>query len=207
MILYFVLFHRYQPRWLTQILAIKPENSQMLQLQSTAHNESLILLQWMTWIYTPQDVSLQVLGSLNPNLNLSWKLNPINDLDEHRKRIPFHLGHFQRYLLVGGLVFSVMSLPLFNEFCELRRAPWRWDFCQCLGWYDLSFKQTWRRFWCFFVFFPQESLNIEHLLILPQHKRHLVKIPLDILTADGGHCVRTLHSKSQGCLGVEFRCH
>ena len=31
---------------------------------------------------------------------------------------------FQRYLLVGGLVFSVMSLPLFNEFCELRRVPW-----------------------------------------------------------------------------------
>lgn len=31
---------------------------------------------------------------------------------------------FQRYLLVGGLVFSVMSLPLFNEFCELRRVSW-----------------------------------------------------------------------------------
>ena len=133
MILYFVLFHRCQPRWLTQILAIKPENSQMLQLQSTAHNESLILLQWMTWIYTPHPGCLQVLGSLNPNRNLSCGLNPINDLDWHRKRIPFHLGHFQRYLLVGGLVFSVMSLPLFNEFCELRRAPWRWDFCQCLG--------------------------------------------------------------------------
>lgn len=30
-----------------------------------------------------------------------------------------------RYLLVGGLVFSVMSLPLFNEFCELRREDRR----------------------------------------------------------------------------------
>ena len=38
----------------------------------------------------------------------------------------FSSRYFQRYLLVGGLVFSVMSLPLFNEFCELRRAPWRW---------------------------------------------------------------------------------
>ena len=123
------------------------------------------------------------------------------------KRIPFHLGHFQRYLLVGGLVFSVMSLPLFNEFCELRRAPWRWDFCQGLGDMTLASSKLEEDFDVFFVFFPQESLNIEHLLILPQHKRHLVKIPLDILTADGGHCVRTLHSKSQGCLGVEFRCH
>ena len=138
MILYFVLFHRCQPRWLTQILAIKPENSQMLQLQSTAHNESLILLQWMTWIYTPQDVSLQVLGSLNPNLNLSWKLNPINRLGLTSKRIPIHLGHFQRYLLVGGLVFSVMSLPLFNEFCELRRAPWRWEWRNGQGLGDMT---------------------------------------------------------------------
>lgn len=30
-----------------------------------------------------------------------------------------------RYLLVSGLVFSVMSLPLFNEFCELRREDRR----------------------------------------------------------------------------------
>lgn len=30
-----------------------------------------------------------------------------------------------RYLLVGGFVFSVMSLPLFTEFCELRREERR----------------------------------------------------------------------------------
>ena len=75
----------------------------------------------------------------------------------------FSSRHFQRYLLVGGLVFSVMSLPLFNEFCELRRAPWRWDFCQCLGDMTLASSKLEEDLMVFCLFSPG---IFEHLLEL-----------------------------------------
>lgn len=111
-------------------------------------------------------------------------------------------------VFVGGWPGLLSDVPAtFQWVLRATASTLEMGFLPMFGWYDLSFQANLKKIWCFFVFFPQESLNIEHLLILPQHKRHLVKIPLDILTADGGHCVRTLHSKSQGCLGVEFRCH
>lgn len=118
---------------------------------------------WLGSTHPTQDVSLQVLGSLNPNLNLSWKLNPINDLDWHPREYLF-ISAFPE-VFVGGWPGLLSDVPATFQWVlratasnlEMGMAEW-----PRFGWYDLSFKQTWRRFDVFLSFFPRNlwTLNI-----------------------------------------------
>ena len=93
---------------------------------------------WLGSTHPTQDVSLQVLGSLNPNLNLSCGLNPINDLDWHPREYLFIWGISRGICWWVAWSSQWCPLPLFNEFCELRRAPWRWEWRNGQGLGDMT---------------------------------------------------------------------
>ncbi len=182
--------------------SLRLENSQMVQMQSTAHKESLrgsklsrkkvILLHWMTWIYPPRMQSSppgwhDIFRIENQRIPTTFATSQTS------KRITFSSRHQWCFftfpeVFVGGWPGLLSDVPATFQWV-LRATASTLEMGMALGemTFNLSAKIPLWNLWIFNLFWTQKKT------IWFSDSRGWSPI-FHILTADGVHCVRALPS-------------